>query len=198
MKKPVLNFVTCLLFVIGAFSVSAQTNISVSGSFGWAVPGGSGISEDPEDLNLDGGLVWTLDALYHVNGNLAVGLQRTAAILAGAGGGDVDLFGMNMIGAKGMYFLKEEGFTPFAGLSIGIGQLKTPEYSVTSGGSTTTVPANTGSGFGIMPEVGLSFGKLFLVGRYLVPVSYDIEDVISDKAAGMLTIELGYRLPFSF
>ena len=107
---------------------------------------------------------------------------------------------MRVIGAKVHYQLKEEGFTPYAALTLGLAQLNTPEYSITDGtGQTVTVPENTGSAFGIMPEAGLSFGKVFLGVQYIVPASFTVEEAqIVDKSAGSFNIVLGWRQPFTF
>lgn len=190
---------TFVFIAFSTFVLQAQ-DISVGGNVGWAIPGGSGVTEMAEDLNLDGGLVYSIDALYHLNPNLGVGLSYTGAILAGGGEGDIDVFGMRVIGAKGYYTLKEEGFSPYFGLTLGLAQLLTPELTITDAtGATSVIPENTGSGFGIMPEAGLNFGKFFLGVQYLVPVSYTIEEAqINDKAAGIFNIVAGYRYKFSF
>jgi hypothetical protein len=189
-------FLSILIASACVFTASAQ-KFSIGGSVGWAVPGGGGVSEAAADLNLDGGLTYTIDALYLVKPNLGVGLSYTGSVLAGAGEGDIDLFGMRVIGAKGRWALKSEGFTPYVGLTVGLAQLLTPELTITSGTQTTVVPENSGSGLGLMPEFGLSFGKFFLNAQYLVPTKYTIEEAqITDKAVGTFNIGLGYRYSF--
>ena len=196
MKKFILLF--CLGF-FGAFSVNAQHVVSASGSLGWSIPGGSGVSEEPEDLNLDGGIGYNVDVLYHLNGNLGVGIAFTEHLLAGGGGGDIDIFGLRFTGVKAQYRLKEEGFTPFVGLGIGLTQLLTPEFTITDAtGNSVTVPEQNGGGFGIMPEFGLSFGKFFVSALYQLPAKLEIEDVISEKSVGALNINIGYRYAFDF
>ncbi len=197
MKKLILF---SALFFAGFASLSAQDHtISASAQLGWSVPGGSGVSDNPEDLNLDGGIEYGLDLLYHIKENIGVGLVLNRSVLAGAGGGDIDLFGARFIGAKGLWMMKPEGFSPFAGLSLGVSQLLTPEWSYTDADGVVQVQEEmTGSGFGIMPEAGLRFGKFFISAQYVVPVSYTIENIITDKSLGILNINLGWRQPFSF
>ena len=187
-------------FLLSAVTLVGQKVVSVGGSLGWAIPGGSGVSEKAEDLNLDGGLTYTGDVLYHIKPNLGVGIGYTGSILAGGGEGDIDLFGMRLIGAKARYALKEKGFTPYASLTLGLAQLLTPELTITNGtGQSQVVPENNGSGFGIMPEIGLSFGGFFINAQYMVPTKFTVEEAqIKDKAAGTLNIGLGYRYNFEF
>lgn len=198
-----MRIITTLVFILSlAYNgLWAQDHtISASANLGWAIPGGSGVSDAAEDLNLDGGLVYGVDVLYHLQPKVLVGINYTASLLGGAGDGDIDLFGSRVIGAKAVYQLKDEGFRPFFGLTLGVSQLLTPEFSITdANGNTVTVPEQTGSGFGIMPEIGLQFGGgLYLLGQYLVPTSYTIEDVVDDKAMGTLNIQLGYRYTLEF
>jgi len=194
-----MKLLKTLLFALcfSATSLFAQ-DFSISANLGWAVPGGSGVSDDPEDLNLNGGLTISADALYHLSPEFGVGLNYLSSALAGAGGGDVDIFGMRFIGAKALYRLKDEGFSPYGGLSLGLSQLLTPEYSITSGGETTVIPEQTGSGFGIVPELGIAFGRFQISAAYLLPTKYTIDDVIADKSVGTLNINLGYRYNFGF
>ena len=190
MKKLNLLLVVMLSFVL-AGSISAQ-GISAAAQLGWSVPGGAGVSDNPDDLNLDGGLTYGVDVLYQINDNLGAGVFYSASILAGAGDGtlNIDAYGLNLFGVKGMYRLRE-GFSPYGALSLGLAQLSTPEVS---SGGTVLVEANKGSGFAIVPEVGLLFGKFFIAGQYLVPVKYTIEEAnVNDKALGVLNINVGYR-----
>ena len=190
MKK--LNYFTLLVLGLAlcfASQVNAQ-QLSGSAQLGWSIPGGGGVSEEPEDLNLDGGLTYGLDILYHLNDNLGVGLVLNRSILAGAGGGDIDIFGMRILGVKGHYRLIPEGFSPYGALTLGVAQLLTPELTVNG----DLIEEQTGAGFGIMPEVGLHFGGFFIGAQYMVPVSYTIEEIeLTDKAVGILNINVGYR-----
>lgn len=200
-----MKFLTTALFAFSMLCTSglfAQDHtVSASGNFGWAIPGGSGVSELAEDLNLDGGIVFGVDVLYHLKPKLLVGINYTNALLAGGGEGDIDIFGSRMIGLKALYQLKDEGFRPFVGLSLGLSQLTTPEFTITDAtGNSVTVPENSGSGFGIMPEIGLQFGGgFYILGQYLVPTSYTIEEAfVEDKAMGTINILLGYRHTLEF
>ncbi len=201
-KRNFMKFYSLFIsfFMLSAISLVGQKVVSVGGSLGWAVPGGSGVSEKAEDLNLDGGLTYTGDVLYHIKPNVGVGLGYTGSILAGGGDGDIDVFGMRLIGAKARYALKAEGFTPYASLTLGLAQLLTPELTVTDGtGQTVVIPENNGSGFGIMPEIGLSFGAFFINAQYIVPTKFTVEEAqIKDKAVGTLNIGIGYRYNFEF
>ena len=198
-----------LLTTIAVIAMTSMTvlfgqSLSLAGSLGWAIPGGSGVSDAPEDLNLGGGLTWNADVLYHLNEQIGVGVSITRSILAGKSegegfGADIDIFGARIFGVKGLWRLNEEGFTPFAGLTLGVSQLLTPEITFTDGeGNTSTIEEQTGSGFGIQPEVGISFNGVFLSANYIVPVSYTVEDVITDKALGVLNVNIGYRRNISF
>lgn len=195
MKKVLFTFALCLS--VGFTSIFAQA-VSASGQLGWAVPGGDGVSDEAGDLNLDGGLTYGIDVLYHFHEKIGAGIVFNRSVLAGAGGGDIDLFGLRVIGAKGLFTLNPDSdFTPFAGLTLGLSQLLTPEYSVTVGTETTVIEEQTGSTFAIMPEVGLSFKGVFLSAQYLIPGKYKIDDVFEgEKGLGILGINVGYRYVF--
>jgi len=80
-----MKHLTTFLFTLclSATSLFAQ-DFSVSANLGWAVPGGSGVSDDPLDLNLNGGLTISADALYHLTPEFGVGLNYLSSALAGA------------------------------------------------------------------------------------------------------------------
>jgi len=190
-KLNVLAVVILSFFVIN--SVAAQ-QISVAGQLGWSVPGGAGVSDEPEDLNLDGGLTLGLDAIYHFTEKLGVGIVLNRSGLVGSGGGDIDLFGLRLFGVKGHFRLKDEGFTPYGALTLGLAQLNTPELTING----DLIESQTGNGFGIMPEVGLQFGGVFIGAQYMVPVKYTIEEVeIDKKALSLININIGYRYTFN-
>lgn len=200
-----MKLLTTFAFIaMTSMSLLFGQSISAAGSLGWSIPGGSGVSDAPEDLNLGGGLGYNIDVLYHLSEQIGVGIGYSSSILAGKSegegfSGDIDIFGTRVIGAKGLWRMKAEGFSPFAGLTLGLSQLLTPEVTITDGsGNTTVIEEQTGSGFGIQPEVGISFGGVFLSANYLVPVSYTVEDVVADKALGSLNINIGYRRNFDF
>lgn len=192
-----------IAFAFSLGSLFAQ-DFSISANLGWAIPGGSGVGDEIEDLNLNGGLTISGDLLYYVTPNIGVGLNYASSALAGASTeegviGDIDLYGMRFIGAKGMYRLKDEGFTPYGALSLGLAQLTTPGYTISSGGSEpVVVEEQKGGGFGIIPEVGIQIGGFQISAFYLLPTKYSIENVITDKSVGTLNINLGYRYNFGF
>lgn len=49
-------FTTVAFLAMTSMSFLFGQSISAAGSFGWTIPGGSGVGDLPEDLNLDGGL----------------------------------------------------------------------------------------------------------------------------------------------
>ncbi len=199
MKKIILKFSTLFLAILFTQNLNAQA-ISAAGALGWAVPGGSGVSDKMEDLNLDGGLTYFGDIMYHLDSKIGFGLHYQGSILAGVGGGDTDIFGMRFIGAKGQYTFLEGNFEPFVGLGLGLSQLLTPELSITDGnGMTTLVPENRSSNIGILPEVGFYVKNFFLSVQYLVPVNYTVEEVnIVSKALGTVNINVGYRYKYEW
>jgi len=189
---------TIAIIAMTSMSVLFGQSISAAASLGWTIPGGSGVSDDPQDLNLNGGLGYNVDVLYHLTEQIGVGIGYNASILAGAtsqGAGDFNLYGTRLIGVKGLWRMKEDGFSPFGGLTLGLAQLETPEVS---SGGTVILASERASGFGIMPELGISFGGVFLSANYIVPVNYNIEGRIEDKALGGLNINVGYRRNFDF
>ena len=192
---------TIAIIAMTSMSVLFGQSISIAGSLGWSIPGGSGVGEEIDDLNLDGGIGYNADVLYHLTEQLGVGLAYSSSILAGAseGFGDVDIYGTRVLGVKGLWRLSEDGVSPFGGLTLGLAQLLTPEFSLTDAeGNPVTVEEQRGSGFGIQPEVGIAFGGFFLSANYLVPVKYTIENVITDKALSTLNINIGYRRNIDF
>ena len=171
--------------------------ISVAGQLGYAIPGGSGVTEDGE-YDVDGGLVYQADILYHLmDGKLRAGIGYSGAILASVDSG-VDAYGMTMYGLKGLYYLNSEGFSPFAGLSIGLMTLSTPEFQ--DGDGNVLVPAIKGSALAIQPTVGIAFGGFYISADYLLPgnIELDLSTTTMEGKIGCLGINLGYRYTFDF
>lgn len=193
-KLNILGVMITLLAFTFAYQANAQ-QLSGAVQLGWSIPGGGGVSDEPEDLNLDGGLTYGVDVLYHFTESLGVGLVLNRSILAGAGGGDIDIFGMRIFGVKGHWRLKQDGFSPYGALTLGAAQLLTPELTITDvNGTTNLIEELTATGLGIMPEVGVHFGNFFINAQYMVPVQYTIEEVlIEDAGVGLLNINVGYR-----
>lgn len=189
-----------MMLLVTCFStLSAQDhNISISGQLGWALPGGDGVGEEETDpYDVDGGLTYAADALYHFgDGKLRAGITYSAAILASVDSG-LDAYGMSFYGLKGMYYLKNEGFSPFGGLSLGIAKLETPE---TSSGGQVINPSESGTSFAIQPTLGLAFGNFYISADYLLPsnIALDEDPFMREGKIGYLGINLGYRQPFSF
>lgn len=183
----------CLSNQLSAQMISGATHL------GWSVPGGSGVSDQPEDLNLQGGLVWGADLLYHINENLGAGLLYNTSFLAGTGGDSgvfgIEAFGFRMIGLKGFYQLRSEGFTPFASLSLGVTRLRSPEVTLTDvDGNTLNTDSFQSISIGIMPELGIRVRGFYIATQYVVPVGYQIPEIFEGKKAlGTFNINIGYR-----
>ncbi len=195
MKNLIKLFFT-LVLMASTTSIFSQHTVSAAGQLGWAIPGGGGVGET-EAYDVDGGLVWGADVLYHLGeGNLRVGIGYNAAILASVSG-TLSAYGMTVGGAKGLYYLKTEGFSPYAGLTLGFSKLETPETSVNG---TVTNPSEVGYGLGVMPTVGLDFGGFFISADYVLPLNIALKDDALERegSIGYLGINLGYRYTFDF
>jgi len=188
MKRTILFFTLCL-----GLAISAQgQKISASGQLGWIIPGGGGV--DSTNYDVSGGINYAVDALYHLGeeGNLGVGLGYYAGILSG--GLLSDNYGLTVVGVKALYMLNPEGFSPFAGLTIGAAKLATPEITINN----VALPVNSASGLGLVPTVGLSFGGVYLALDYVIPTNYDIPEIERTGGVGGMIISLGYRRAFEF
>lgn len=199
MKKIITLFFTIAL--VGSFTViNAQDHqVSVAGQLGWAIPGGSGVGEGADaPYDVDGGIVYQADVLYHLmDGKLRAGIGYSGAILASVDSG-LDAYGMTMYGLKGLYYMKPEGFSPFAGLSLGLMTLSTPEF--TDGSGNVINPAEKGSALAIQPTVGLAFGGFYISADYLLPGNIKLENdnFEVEGKIGYLGVNLGYRYTFDF
>jgi len=188
------------MILVGTFSIAnAQDHqVSAAGQLGWALPGGAGVGEEAEDAyDVDGGLAYQGDVLYHLMDNkLRVGLGYTGTILASVSG-TLSAYGMTTIGAKGLYYVKPEGFSPFGGLTLGVSTLETPETSING---QVTNPAEKGSGFAIQPTVGLAFGGFYISADYLIPTNIKLKDdpLNREGKIGYLAVNLGYRYTIDF
>ncbi len=185
----VLNLVFGSLLAVGQ---NKDLRFSLSGQLGWAVPQGDGVGEEVGQIDVDGGLTYAVDGLYHIMDNkLGVGLNFGSSILASVDDG-LDAFGFSVIGAKGVYFLNPDKFTPFFGLTLGVATLSTPEVSVNG---EVTSPSEKGSTFAIQPSIGIMFkGGFFLSADYMIPGKVTVDNTgIEDQAIGTLNINLGYR-----
>lgn len=181
--KQVLLAALCLW----SLSLSGQT-FSASGQLGWVFPSGSGINEDNYDVS--GGISFGGDLMYHLGdeAKLGVGLGYYSGILASS---IFDAYGLQVFGVKGLYELKPKGFTPFVGLTLGASSLTTPMITING---VVTTQALTATRLGLVPQVGIKIGGLYLAADYIVPANFDIEENMTTGGVGGLLISLGYRL----
>ncbi len=57
-----------LLVCLFSFGLTASAQkFSASGQLGWILPGGDGVGDGADQFNVKGGLVYDLDALYHLD-----------------------------------------------------------------------------------------------------------------------------------
>lgn len=186
-----------VFFAFALFTTSMYSQISVSGQLGWILPGGGGVGDGVNQYDVKGGLVYEVDALYHLNEDdpkLGVGVEYLGAILGGEGI-ITDNYGLTFYGIKGHYRLNPGGFSPYAGLSVGLATLATPEYTING----VTIASLKGSGLGLKLEAGLDI-KGFLLGiDYMLPTGFKIEEngvTLADGSVGGLIISLGWRQSF--
>lgn len=188
------------ILCVFSLQLSAQDHqVSVGGQLGWAIPGGSGVGEAPEGAyDVSGGISYSADVLYHLmEGKLRTGVSYTGAILANSNP-LAEAYGMTVYGVKGLYYVKNEGFSPFGGLTLGLATLSTPETSVNG---TVVSPSISGSALAIQPTLGLAFGNFYVSGNYLLPGNIKLEEndvVLQEGKIGFLSINLGYRYVFEF
>ena len=192
MKKISILFVVILMGTIG--TISAQS-LSFSGQFGWSIPQGKAFEAVDGVKATKGGLAYSIDALYMLpilDEKLGAGLTLKGDLLFGSG--DFGLSSLSLYGVKGYYKFFDSKVTPYAALSLGLSQYGTPEVTLSDldGNEIGKIEAVKGSGFGIMPEVGVQFGGFFIAANYLVPMKYKIED-IKTESVGSLAISIGYR-----
>lgn len=96
-----------------------------------------------------------------------------------------------MLGAKGMYELKAEGFTPFFGLTLGVASLTPP--MITVNGIVTNQPIRV-NGLGLVPQLGIKLGfGLYLAADYFVPTNFDIVENGTIGSVGGIMISGGFR-----
>jgi hypothetical protein len=191
MKKISVLFISVLIGTIG--TISAQS-LSFSGQFGWSIPQGKAFDAIDGVKMTKGGLAYGIDALYMLpilDEKLGAGLTVKGDLLFGSG--DFGLSSLSLYGVKGYYKFFSSKVTPYAALSLGLSRYGTPDMTVSDGnGNEITWEGEKGSGFGIMPEVGVQFGGFFIAANYLVPMKYKIED-IKTESVGSLAISIGYR-----
>jgi hypothetical protein len=157
-----------LAFLFAGIFLTAQDHqISLSGQLGWTIPGGSGVGDAPEGaFDVSGGIVYSGDAVYHLmDGKLRTGFMYSGTIIANSNP-LAEAYGMTVYGVKGLYYLNDEGFSPFAGLSLGLGTLSTPETTING---TVVSSSISGSALAIQPttfyQVILSWKQMMLCYR---------------------------------
>ncbi len=194
MKKLIFPI---LLMLVG-FTMNAQ-KFSAAGFLGYNVPAGGGLGEGANQIDVDGGLTYGIDAMYYLNEDdpkLGVGIFYLASILAGVGD-DVEAYGLTSFGVKGIYHMKTEGFSPFGGLGLGLSSLETPTITFTDvDGNTQTSGGQTSKGLAIVPQIGIAFGSFQIAVDYIVPTINSIEDFELDGGVGSTIISLGWRQKF--
>lgn len=198
-KKVLLVLVVALAFTI---TVNAQ-GITFGGQLGWAIPGGDAFEDGNGDKMSSGGLSIDADIMYVLpimEGKLAAGIMYNSSFLFGSSDSDLDIgmYGLDLYGIKGYYRFFNSKVTPYASLGLGLSQLKTPEITYSSGGTSETTGGEKASSFGIHPEVGLNLGGFILSCSYFVPMKYTFDDMGDGISAGALKISLGFRKTIEF
>ena len=186
-----------LLLMLVGFSMNAQ-KFSASGFLGYNIPAGGGLGEGMDQIDVDGGLTYGVDAFYYLDEDepkLGVGVFYLASILAGVGD-DVEAYGLTTFGLKGIYHMKTEGFSPFAGLGLGLSKLETPTTTITTSTGTETFGGHSATGFAIVPQVGIAFGSFQIAFDYIVPTKKKIDEIDYEGSVGSMIISLGYSQRF--
>lgn len=202
MKKfKVLLLIFALTFSIGAIGQA----LSYNGVFSYAMPQGDAFKDANGDKTTSFGLSYEVDLLYFhgfLDDRLGLGLTYFGSALFGEDNSsafDIGIYGLSLVGAKGMYRLLpiDEPISPYGALGLGVSTFSTPE--VTSGGA-VLVPADKSFSFGLRPELGLDLGGFIISVAYFVPMKYNVSGALGSfkGTAGALTIGLGYRGYFSF
>lgn len=202
MKKHFLEVIIVVCGLIAFAPVNAQDiPISISGQVGYASPQGAAFENEEGEKMAKFGLGVDFDALWHfeqLDYKLGVGLAFNSSFLLGAdlgeGFGDIGMYGLSLYGVKGHWRFLDGKVSPYGALSFGLGQLSTPEITMTdfSGNETVITESKSSFNFGIRPEIGVELGNFLLSAGYLFPMKYKI-DGESIGTAGNLQICIGYR-----
>ena len=187
-----------VVILIGTISTISAQSISLGGQFGWAIPQGGTFEPVNGEKAAKGGLAYDIDALYMLpsfDEKLGAGLTYKGDLLFGLGEGVTGLYTLQLYGVKGYYKFFSSKVTPYAALSLGLSQFGTPDMIFTdeNGEEIGSYEGVKGSSFGILPEIGVQFGKFFIAANYLVPMKYKF-DGITGESAGSLAISIGYRV----
>ncbi len=160
------NVMTCTLLMFGLLlgvNVNAQKI---------AIGGGLGAAKLTGDLGKDGsfGLQYLLEGKYFFTDQLAAGLEYNGNAIAF--GNDGGLFGVSAYGAtlylaKGEYFLTNGTVQPYVGLGLGLGQISTPEITVSDGtGNSSTIPSESSFNLAVSPRLGVQISSFALEFAY--------------------------------
>lgn len=111
-----------------------------------------------------GGLFGTLEPGYRLSDQIALGLRfELAGIARGAINDqsiDVDVSKITSLTLNAIYYLKNEGARPFAGIGVGNYALSSIEYRLDTSG--TAEETGKESKFGLYPRIGIDLGHLVL------------------------------------
>ncbi len=172
--------------------------LSTSASFAQKIAAGAhvGFSKLTGDLG-GGGLNWILDAKYFLSDKLAVGAEyNSSGMIATDGGGllDAGIFSGKLFVAKAEYYFTDKKVSPYAGLGLGYSRISAPEYSITSGGNTTTYPEIPKNNFGISPRLGVKLGNFGVEFQYNIAGKSAVESgpTYGGKKFNFWTLNLGY------
>ena len=190
------NIFAFLLFI--ANSISAQ-KIGLGAGFGFSRLTG--------ELGDNGGfgLMYGLEGSYFLTDKLAVGAEWNRSAIVYKDESDlVDFgaYGNTQLLLKGDYFLLTKKFRPYAGLGLGFSQIVTPEITIGSGSTSTTIESEKKGNFGIVPRAGFMIGGFGFEFDYSLngrtPKSENQNVVAADKPFNFYTIKLKYIYDFEF
>lgn len=199
MKKIFLG-----LFVLASFycqDLSAQ-KISGAAHGGFGLPKGSLYKTDIENSSFGLGFCYGADLLYHMpkfDEKLGLGATYNGSIIFGAKSSDTGsgggIYSLELYGIKVNYQFLNKSFSPYLSLSTGLSKFNHGGFGI----STQSIDAGfkRSFSFGLLPEVGLNFGMVYLGASYYVPMRY--KSFTTDKpSVGALQFFIGMRYGYSF
>jgi hypothetical protein len=207
-KKSFFIAAICLLsFTATVNAQDVWERFSLQGLTGWTVPQGSKFKTNSGEKLSNGGLnvdIHVMYALPQLDNKLSVGLTWNSSFLFAAdlvGLSNDGSYGLNLYGVKGEYHFLDRKVSPFGALSLGLGRLSTPKYTLmqttTSGlPIETVIESESAFNLGIRPAIGVDFGGFAVSVAYLVPMKYKVGREKKNQGAGGVQINLGYRLSF--
>ncbi len=160
------NLLTCALLMLGLMIVGNVNAQKI------ALGGGLGGAKLTGDLGEGGsfGLQYLLEGKYFFTDQLAAGLEYNGNAIAF--GNDGGLFGVSAYGAtlylaKGEYFLTKGTVQPYVGLGLGLGQISTPEITISDGsGGSSTIPSESSFNLAVSPRLGVQISSFALEFAY--------------------------------